>query len=315
MINSLTLSTPLSFEIGMTLDLLVSKANHSCDPNAIIVFDGAVLSFRSLKSISKGEEIFISYIDATLPRERRQHELLQRYFFSCQCSKCKKGNETCEDRFFVEPPPPELLQRVNLVFGIIERAKRLEPEPEEYYQYLMEAMKIPTAAKAFWPVNRQPWPQLRGLLEEAMVITQRWTQALSQFVFKYFYIDPFLYPVTWHPTRVLNKWMLYNIIDHVMILIVKGEVSDHALMPEEYINWHTVNWGLLNEVASNVELSHGPTHSVALGVKSKLEKTKVGITGMGFAPPALDSPAMTEEWAKLRRFAKTAEGQGRSSFH
>lgn len=89
--------------LGIVMDPYAANFNHSCDPNAFVVFDGHEMSFRTLKSIKDGEEIFISYIDVTNPYRRRQQELADRYFFTCRCKKCKRGPSQIEDKFLEAP--------------------------------------------------------------------------------------------------------------------------------------------------------------------------------------------------------------------
>lgn len=57
------------------------------------------MSFRTLRPIAKNEEIFIQYVDTSMPFARRQTELKQQYFFDCACSKCGKGPKLMEDMF------------------------------------------------------------------------------------------------------------------------------------------------------------------------------------------------------------------------
>ena len=95
--NSLTLTSPVLDPMGIAVDPFACSANHSCEPNASILFDQPSLMMRSLSPIRKDEEIFISYIDNTDPFYRRQTQLKQRYCFECQCSKCQYGTSGRED--------------------------------------------------------------------------------------------------------------------------------------------------------------------------------------------------------------------------
>ncbi|KAG5397980.1 hypothetical protein IGI04_019794 [Brassica rapa subsp. trilocularis] len=70
---------------------LQSCMNHSCCPNAKAFKreedrDGQAVII-ALRSISKNEEVTISYIDEELPYEERQ-ALLADYGFTCKCPKC-----------------------------------------------------------------------------------------------------------------------------------------------------------------------------------------------------------------------------------
>ncbi|POW17049.1 hypothetical protein PSTT_00882 [Puccinia striiformis] len=73
--------------------------NHSCTPNAVVVFpeggEGAGsfagkdwVKVIAIKPIEPGEEIVTSYIDSAGTRQERRNELIKRYKFICDCSAC-----------------------------------------------------------------------------------------------------------------------------------------------------------------------------------------------------------------------------------
>ena len=70
--------------VGITLDPLAAVMNHSCDPNASYVLEGANIRVRSLRPIEVGEEVTITYTDITFSRDERR-EQLSRWFFDCAC--------------------------------------------------------------------------------------------------------------------------------------------------------------------------------------------------------------------------------------
>jgi SET domain-containing protein len=47
--------------IGGFIDPLVSLMNHSCEPHAIVVYEGKKLSVRSSRAIKQGEELLQCY--------------------------------------------------------------------------------------------------------------------------------------------------------------------------------------------------------------------------------------------------------------
>lgn len=98
MINSITLVTPTFDPIGIVFDPVASLINHSCDPNSVMTFDGRTLSVRTLKAIATDEELTISYIDNTNPTHKRQDELMERYFFKCECTRCTSYAESQDPR-------------------------------------------------------------------------------------------------------------------------------------------------------------------------------------------------------------------------
>lgn len=61
--------------------------NHSCNPNILFINHNDYMVFYTIYNITKGEQLFIHYIDVNLPLNTRQ-KLLQQYGFICTCDKC-----------------------------------------------------------------------------------------------------------------------------------------------------------------------------------------------------------------------------------
>eukprot|EP01112_Ceratiomyxa_fruticulosa_P017206 TRINITY_DN5318_c0_g1_i1.p1 TRINITY_DN5318_c0_g1~~TRINITY_DN5318_c0_g1_i1.p1 ORF type:complete len:416 (-),score=47.99 TRINITY_DN5318_c0_g1_i1:131-1378(-) len=63
--------------------------NHCCEPNAAFSVDRyGALCFHSLRVIKAGNEALAQYIDVFPPKQERQHQLKQTYFFDCKCTRC-----------------------------------------------------------------------------------------------------------------------------------------------------------------------------------------------------------------------------------
>ncbi|OJT01751.1 N-lysine methyltransferase SMYD2 [Trametes pubescens] len=97
--NTFTLTSASLSPIGICVAPTVAFANHSCSPNAVIVFPRAQgtpaskepsLNLVALRDIAPGKEVRISYVDTTLPKDLRQKELTEVYNFTCQCKLCTK---------------------------------------------------------------------------------------------------------------------------------------------------------------------------------------------------------------------------------
>ncbi|KAI1287239.1 SET and MYND domain-containing protein 4 [Halotydeus destructor] len=78
-------------EVGSGLYQSFSMINHTCNPNCEVLFDGSLLSVRTLRNLRKDEEISISY-----GADVKKHSLIERrtyltnnYFFKCSCSSCE----------------------------------------------------------------------------------------------------------------------------------------------------------------------------------------------------------------------------------
>ena len=73
------------------LYLKTSRFNHSCTPNVGYDFDGWTIRLYTLRSVSKGETLCISYVDEVLyffPRDRRRLYLRAALNFECACPTC-----------------------------------------------------------------------------------------------------------------------------------------------------------------------------------------------------------------------------------
>uniref|UniRef100_A0A8R1J1G4 MYND-type domain-containing protein n=1 Tax=Caenorhabditis japonica TaxID=281687 RepID=A0A8R1J1G4_CAEJA len=90
-INSHSIHTNAGNEVGMALDLGVTKYNHSCRPTCSMVFDGYRVCLRPLVpgvDAENTEQAFISYIDVGRSKYVRRKELAARWYFHCECSRC-----------------------------------------------------------------------------------------------------------------------------------------------------------------------------------------------------------------------------------
>ncbi|KAG8931655.1 hypothetical protein FRC02_002421 [Tulasnella sp. 418] len=95
--NSFTLTDPSLTPIGVAISPVTALINHSCQPNAVVVFPRASSVFEAgrnpidvvaIRDLLPGEEIFTSYIDVSLPHRHRARELKERYMFDCTCPLC-----------------------------------------------------------------------------------------------------------------------------------------------------------------------------------------------------------------------------------
>ncbi|PWA47292.1 SET domain group 37 [Artemisia annua] len=76
--------------LGTGLYPVISIINHSCSPNAVLVFEGRIATVRAVQHIPKGSEVLISYIETAGSTMTRQKALREQYFFPCSCTRCIK---------------------------------------------------------------------------------------------------------------------------------------------------------------------------------------------------------------------------------
>lgn len=95
-------------------------ANHSCEPNAVVVFPrgqgmGQMVAIRPIQpneevrqlpypltvpwAVAANAQILVCYIDVASPFSQRQSELSSRYDFTCDCSLCQRE----QDASWVDP--------------------------------------------------------------------------------------------------------------------------------------------------------------------------------------------------------------------
>ncbi|KAH7379242.1 hypothetical protein DE146DRAFT_706286 [Phaeosphaeria sp. MPI-PUGE-AT-0046c] len=292
--NSLTLITPSLDPLGLIFDPFLSHANHSCDPNAFVIMDGPSCSLRTLKPIEEAEEIYISYIDATNPYHRRQSELENRWFFKCNCSKCQKGATLEEDKWARQPGnlaakfkeiADAIIQHeqvaqdpVNYVgesqderraaaiqgkaFAEYEEAQAMQ-DPHEVVQKLEDAMRL-CHQSGLWPVHRQPFATIRDDLIVNLLSTGDYSSAWAQCAKRYKHILPKLYPVQFHPIRVVQTWQM------AVLAVYFAGTPDGVGAPG--VNMGLIAMMLVKQVLDAASLSHGPDSAFTRSVRSKAEE-------------------------------------------
>ena len=68
-----------------------SMFNHSCNPNLVKSYHGWVMNFSTVRQVSAGEELCLSYLKQTnIPVEDRRKTLLDHFGFLCRCVKCER---------------------------------------------------------------------------------------------------------------------------------------------------------------------------------------------------------------------------------
>ncbi|KAF9312100.1 hypothetical protein BGZ91_006614 [Linnemannia elongata] len=76
--------------------------NHSCRPNAIVMYEGQTQVVRTLEDVAVGQEVCTSYVDNGVQRAERRQLLRGKYYFDCLCPRCgdEESSETAEKAGF-----------------------------------------------------------------------------------------------------------------------------------------------------------------------------------------------------------------------
>ncbi|SPQ24006.1 16ce20a4-d59a-4ef4-9f5d-28d34fe9a566 [Thermothielavioides terrestris] len=152
--------------VGYAFEFLTAVINHSCDPNALVFFQGRELRVRSLKKIAPGEEITICYIDPTFDVAARQEVLKREYFFDCSCARCT--SELAEQRALLGGSRDlgPLHQAQRQIRDLLRSAVRASKHPGIYPDLddlptVETRLRTITATASPWPDHLEPLPAAR----------------------------------------------------------------------------------------------------------------------------------------------------------
>lgn len=276
------------------LDPTLGNVNHSCDPNIFIMMDGPRVSVRTLRRIKKDEELYISYIETTNPHLRRQSELKARWFFDCSCAKCQKGARLSEDKWLIEPANlPQSLkniadqlfrdrsfsqdpadyvgdspdeQRVAAIqwraFTAYEATQRLQ-DPKSAVQAIEDAMHM-CRDSGLWTICRQPYAALRDDLIVNLLSIGNYSSAWAHCAKRFVHIHPVLYPVPFHPVRVVQTWQM------AMLAAYIASTPEGTGAPG--VNMGLIAMMLVKQVLDASHCSHGAGSAFTKSVKRKAEE-------------------------------------------
>jgi hypothetical protein len=267
MINSVTLVSPSFDQLGMTFDPTIALLNHSCNPNAAVVFDGNIVMIRSIRNIARGEQITTSYIDNTHKRATRRKQLRDQYFFECKCSGCEPPDQqfTGRDSFQCEKEDCKALIPEPLVEGnfvclkcstkqstSINELRTLETKALSVLESslssttslrsLLNDTLLPTLATLTscpsWPAIRQPAPALRKHISLLALEAQNFEAAyhhsnvLSQKPLLDVHAEPF------HPLRTIQ---IFTTASLLQLLAAQENDVDYLKRAWEMLR---LTWGL-----------------------------------------------------------------------
>ncbi|CAL6095398.1 SET_domain-containing protein [Hexamita inflata] len=85
--------------------------NHSCLPNAFWYFIGDVQFIIAQREINENEQIFLSYVDSSVPCEQQPNAIRSLFGFECECQMCQ--TMTIQDREYISKLKQALENKVN----------------------------------------------------------------------------------------------------------------------------------------------------------------------------------------------------------
>jgi hypothetical protein len=253
--------------------------------------------------------IVLCSIDLTNPYERRQHDLRDRYAFTCACIKCRKGPTLQEDQFLVPLSEissqhlAEIIANANRYLAAVEShipanatSETVVKAIEEYATKLIEKchFEAPVEAVAqlrsglelmastnLFPIHRQPFATLRYELFVSYMANGNYIDGLFQGLKTYFDVDPVLYPQTHHPTRVEHIWTLGKL---ALFLAMDGDQPGvdpmMVVRKAQSMNMDVpyLMYGLMGEASDIVGKSYGVDFSFTKKIKNKFYEVTVDMS-------------------------------------
>lgn len=257
--------------LGTCLSTYAAQLNHSCNPNCIFIFSGPSLSVRSLQSIPAGGELTISYVDTTMLRSERQEKLRSNYYFDCDCDYCR-SSLTCG-----QPDTPESLRTkmsTNEILQLEREGRRLQAlsedaEQQEQVEILSKALKMFRPYKDIYPLWRSPWPAINFNMNLVRLGLGHWIMALAHGLKAYFYTEPVLYPLEWHPVRTVRTFVLLKIIFELGYQVNEGpnRVQFQEALKKYNVDWPVVIAALGDEINAAIPRGFGTESSFAAAFK------------------------------------------------
>ncbi|CZT45736.1 uncharacterized protein RSE6_06073 [Rhynchosporium secalis] len=252
--NAFRITLPDNTPVGLCFSPTLARANHSCDPNAFIVFDSNTVSLRALRPIKLEEQIFISYVDPTEDIILRQSRLKERYFFTCKCPRCVSEENVYEHfiwceredesrgkdgrRMEVLNPRQELLktaercqiyirQNTSLLAAtnssktasLLKQSRdNTQKSPQTRIGYLLSALKCHSSLNDNTIFAFPPYPEIVHETYLTYIDMQAFTPALITILFLFFNCDMFTYPQPHHPVRVIRLYTIAKLLKHLASL-------------------------------------------------------------------------------------------------
>ncbi len=98
MINSFNIMNNDYNAVGIGLYLAASVLDHSCWPNATVVFKGKTLIVNAIENVKSFSDVRISYTNLLESTEARRKNLMEQYYFHCECEKCVSPDSLRDDQ-------------------------------------------------------------------------------------------------------------------------------------------------------------------------------------------------------------------------
>ncbi|KAL8952077.1 MAG: hypothetical protein Q9222_001988 [Ikaeria aurantiellina] len=135
---------------------------------------------------------------------------------------------------------------------------------QQRLDFLNRSLKLFSPYKDVYPIWRYPGPSIRHELQIAHMELGNWSAALAHALKVYFHIEPVLYPLKWHPQRIVQTYVLLKIILEMVYHMSQGIHSESVEKLEKYkLDWAAVVMGFMKEIETAIPQGFGSDTSFA----------------------------------------------------
>lgn len=244
--NATELPTPIYGSIGVMLDPLVAKINHSCEPNVSIhspqqtmISDWmnsnqlsederkTFIQLTPLRDIQEGEELLQPYVVPTVSVNMRKAKLKEDYFFECNCPRCLSDIQAVADLAEQRPGLSNDFDRwakdltrhclqIGHKPGTLQKAAAVMDISERYLEHpvLYTTGDFPEMALKLI---------LEGLKGEAF------DEALINALRIYFLVNPQRFVGPHNPTNIYTVFLLLDILDALLGLSAPPGITNEKV--------------------------------------------------------------------------------------
>ncbi|OAL35104.1 hypothetical protein AYO20_05581 [Fonsecaea nubica] len=248
--NATELPTPIQGGIGVMLEPLVAKFNHSCEPNLAVhrpqhTMTGgwmtssqlsddqrrAFIHVIPLRDIQPDEELFNCYIVPTASVSARRAKLMEDYFFTCKCPKCLADIKAAADLAAEQPRLPEQFDKWTESV-----ARHLSPEKRSLEAFRRAATAMDKSDRfldqpSLYTTGKFPEMAMRLILEALKY--RALDEALMNVLRVFFLVNPSRFVGRHNPTHIYTVFLMLDIFDVLLgfstSAAIAGDKVDKAL--------------------------------------------------------------------------------------
>ncbi|XP_011163274.2 histone-lysine N-methyltransferase SMYD3 isoform X1 [Solenopsis invicta] len=160
--NRFTITDNCLNNIGIGLYLGASVIDHSCKPNAIVIFEGTTIVVKTLTDLPSLDwsQIKISYTNLLETKKDIREKLYSSYYFWCDCERCKKEEPmdeaaACPNSSCDAPCSIEVNECVKCSTKISADFKKTFREVVDFTTYHLEKIKIISSQCRYFDIAKE----------------------------------------------------------------------------------------------------------------------------------------------------------------